>query len=164
MPNKKGGKKFKKGKKETSFDRKLILKDPKEDQEYAKIKKVNGSGRYQLLCFDGSERLGIAAGNIRKKTRLILNDIVLVSLWDFQESKCSIIHKYESDEVQKLKSQNQFPKNINLEEDNPFSENDVSFSFNMPSDEEETEETEENKDKSYDSSSSSDEEINMDDI
>jgi translation initiation factor 1A len=161
MPNKKGGKKFKKGKKETSFDRKLILKDPKEDQEYAKIKKVNGSGRYQLLCFDGSERLGIAAGNIRKKTRLILNDIVLVSLWDFQESKCSIIHKYESDEVQKLKSQNQFPKNINLEEDNPFSENDVSFSFNMPSDEEETEE---NKDKSYDSSSSSDEEINMDDI
>ena len=44
MPNKKGGKKFKKGKKETSFDRKLILKDPKEDQEYAKIKKVNGKG------------------------------------------------------------------------------------------------------------------------
>ena len=163
MPNKKGGKKFKKGKKETSFDRKLILKDPKEDQEYAKIKKVNGSGRYQLLCFDGSERLGIAAGNIRKKTRLILNDIVLVSLWDFQESKCSIIHKYESDEVQKLKSQDEFPKNINLEEDNPFNENDVSFSFNMPSDNEDDEDKED-KDKSYDSSSSSDEEINMDDI
>jgi len=161
MPNKKGGKKFKKGKKESSFDRKLILKDPKENQEYAKIKKVNGSGRYQLFCFDGSERLGIAAGNIRKKTRLILNDIILVSLWEFQDSKCSIIHKYEDDEIQKLKSQNEFPKNINLEEDNPFSENDVSFSFDMPSDEED----ELNKTKSEISSdSSSNEEINLDDI
>ena len=69
MPNKKGGKKFKRGKKEIASDRKLILKDPKEDQEYAKITRVNGSGRYKLLCFDGVERLGIAAGNIRKKTR-----------------------------------------------------------------------------------------------
>ena len=159
MPNKKGGKKFKRGKKEIASDRKLILKDPKEDQEYAKITRVNGSGRYQLLCFDGSERLGISAGNIRKKTRLVLNDIVLVALWDFQDTKCSIIHKYENDEVQKLKSQNEFPNNINLEEDNPFNENDVSFSFDMPSDDEEEKE----KGKS-DDSSSSDDEINMDDI
>ena len=161
MPNKKGGKKFKKGKKESSFDRKLILKDPKENQEYAKIKKVNGSGRYQLFCFDGNERLGIAAGNIRKKTRLFLNDIILVSLWDFQDSKCSIIHKYEDDEVQKLRSQDEFPKNINLEEDNPFSGNNVSFSFDMPSDEED--EVTKNKSESS-SDSSSDEDINFDDI
>ena len=161
MPNKKGGKKFKKGKKESSFDRKLILKDPKENQEYAKIKRVNGSGRYQLFCFDGDERLGISAGNIRKKTRLVLNDIVLVSLWDFQNTKCSIIHKYEEDEVYKLKSQNEFPKNINLEEENSFSEDNVSFSFDMPSSDEE-EKNEDEKEKSDDSSS--DEEINLDDI
>ena len=161
MPNKKGGKKFKKGKKESSFDRKLILKDPKENQEYAKIKKVNGSGRYQIFCFDGTERLGISAGNIRKKTRLVLNDIVLVSLWEFQNTKCSIIHKYEEDEVYKLKSQNEFPKNINLEEENSFSEDNVSFSFDMPSSDEE-EKNEDEKEKSDDSSS--DEEINLDDI
>ena len=161
MPNKKGGKKFKKGKKESSFDRKLILKDPKENQEYAKIKRVNGGGRYQLFCFDGDERLGISAGNIKKKTRLVLNDIVLVSLWDFQNTKCSIIHKYEEDEVYKLKSQNEFPKNINLEEENSFSEDNVSFSFDMPSSDEE-EKNEDEKEKSEDSSS--DEEINLDDI
>ena len=137
--NKKGGKKHKRGKKTDNFDRKLILKDPKEDQEYAKIKKVNGNGRYVLLCFDGTERLGIAAGNIKKKTRIMLHDIVLVSLWDFQDSKCSIIHKYEIDEVQKLKSQDEFPKNINLDEENEFSD-DVHFTFDMPSDDEEKEE------------------------
>ena len=162
MPNKKGGKKFKKGKKDTSYDRKLILKDPKEDQEYGKIKKVNGNGRYQVFCFDSKERLGIAAGNIRRKTRLAINDIVLLSLWDFQENKCSIVHKYEDDEVHKLKSQGEFPKNINLEEDNPFSENDVEFTFDMPDDSDE-ETKQEKSDKSSDSSSS-DEEIDWDHI
>ena len=33
MPNAKGGKKFKKGKKQSFNDKKLIYKDPKENQE-----------------------------------------------------------------------------------------------------------------------------------
>lgn len=142
--NKKGGKKHKRGKKDGPINRKLILKDPKQDQEYAKVKKVNGNGRYVILCFDGTERLGIAAGNIKRKTRIMLHDIVLVSLWDFQDSKCSIIHKYDEDEVQKLKSQEEFPKNINLDEDNEFSD-DVNFSFDLPPDDEEEEEKKEEK-------------------
>lgn len=145
--NKKGGKKHKRGKKDGPMDRKLILKDPKEDQEYAKVKKVNGNGRYVILCFDGTEKLGIAAGNIKRKTRIMLHDIVLVSLWDFQDSKCSIIHKYEEDEVQKLKIQGEFPKNIKLDEENEFSD-DVQFSFDMPSDDEEKQEAVEEKSES----------------
>jgi translation initiation factor 1A len=157
MPNQKGGKKFKKGKKNNNFEKKLIFKDPKEDQEYAKVLKVNGSGRYNLLCFDGSERLGICAGNIKRKVRLSLNDIVLVSLWDFQDSKCSIIHKYEIDEILKLKNENEFPSTIQLEEKNDYSEDidGISFTYDNPSDEEE---------KKTESSSGSDNEINLDDI
>tara|TARA_Y100000385_G_C12937559_1_gene569530 strand:- start:192 stop:698 length:507 start_codon:yes stop_codon:yes gene_type:complete len=159
MPNKKGGKKFKRGKKDTFENRKLIIKDPKEDQEYAQIKRVNGSGRYQLFCFDGSERLGIAAGNIKKRTRINLYDIVLVSLWDFQDNKCSIIHKYDEDEVQKLKLQGEFPQNIKLEGeevcDDHFEES-IQFDYGLPKDEkeksssseeEEEEEDEEDEDK-----------------
>jgi translation initiation factor 1A len=159
--NKKGGKKHKRGKKNDNFDRKLILKDPKEDQEYAKIKKVNGNGRYVILCFDGVERLGIAAGNIKRKTRIMLHDIVLVSLWEFQDNKCSIIHKYDEDEVQKLKSQGEFPKNINLDEENSFSD-DTHFSFDMPSDEDESKE--EKKEEKSDSESEEDLIIDVNDI
>ena len=138
MPNKKGGKKFKRGKKMTQHYNKLILKDPKEDQEYAQIKQVLGNGRYKMFCFDGKERMGISAGNIRRKTRIILNDIVLTAKWEFQtnDDKCSIVHKYEEDDVQKLIKQDEFPKNINLNGDNSFSD-DVQFSFDMPSDDEE---------------------------
>lgn len=136
--NQKGGKKHKKGKKESFQEKKLIYKDPKEDQEYAKVMKVNGSGRYNLFCFDGKDRLGICAGNIKRRVRLAINDIVLVALWDFQDNKCSIVHKYEEDEVHKLKSQGEFPDNIKLDEENPFLDDSENlFSYDNPSDEEE---------------------------
>ena len=124
MPNQKGGKKFKRGgKKKNHIETKIIYKDVKENQEYAKVLKVNGSGRYNLLCFDGTERLGIAAGSIKRKFRMSIGDIVLVSLWDFQNNKCSIIHRYGVDEALKLKNEGEFPDSIILEE-NDFIDDD----------------------------------------
>jgi translation initiation factor 1A len=155
MPaNKKGGKKFKRGKKDNYGDRKLILKDSKEGQEYAQIKKVNGSGRYVLMCFDGTERLGIAAGNIRKKTRINLYDVILVSLWDFQDSKCSIIHKYEDDEVKKLKTQGEFPVNLKLEGEQTsdfFDDESIQFDYELPGGEENEDDSESDDDSDSDS-------------
>jgi translation initiation factor 1A len=159
--NQKGGKKHKKGKKDSFQERQLILKDPKEGQEYAKITKVNGSGRYQLFCFDGKDRLGICAGNIKRRTRFVISDIILVSLWEFQDTKCSIIHKYEPEESRKLKNQGEFPENIKLEEENSFmcdEFNSVQFTYDNPSDEEEK--SEEKKD----TSESEEEVIDLDDI
>ena len=168
MPNQKGGKKFKKGKKNNNYEKKLIFKSPEDNQEYAKILKVNGSGRYNLFCFDGTERLGICAGNIKRKVRLTLDDIVLVSLWDFQDSKCSIVHKYETDEILKLKNQNEFPSTIQLEENNDFHDDDIHenpFTYDDPSDESDNEEDRQDKNKSGSTESSeSDNEINLDDI
>ena len=168
MPNQKGGKKFKKGKKNNNYEKKLIFKSSEDNQEYAKILKVNGSGRYNLFCFDGTERLGICAGNIKRKVRLTLDDIVLVSLWDFQDSKCSIVHKYETDEILKLKNQNESPSTIQLEENNDFHDDDIHenpFTYDDPSDESNNEEDSQDKNKSVSTESSgSDNEINLDDI
>ena len=140
MPsNKRGGKKHKRGKKEVMENRVLILKDEKEDQEYAQVRTVNGSGRYNLYCFDGTNRLGISAGNIRRKTRIQTYDVVLVSKWDFQDNKCSIIHKYEEDEVQELQAKKQFPKNIKLEGESMFNEaldNSIQFNYDIPDEDE----------------------------
>ena len=129
MPNMKGGKGFKKRKKQSSGYREklLILRDKEDDQEYGQIKKVNGSGRYVVSCFDGTERLGISAGNIRKRYRIQVGDIVLLSLWtDIQDSKCSIIHKYDEDEARKLQSQGEFPVSIQLDTSGEY-EKDTSY-------------------------------------
>ena len=141
MPNKKGGKKFKKGKKNTSqFQRKLIMKnesDGVEDQEYAKVVKANGSGRFRVLCFDGTERMGIICGQMRKRVWVNQSDIVLVSLWsDIQDDKCTIIHKYDTDEAYKLKDMGAFPLGITIEEDE--SQDDDIFTMDIPPDNEDS--------------------------
>ena len=153
MPNKKGGKKFKKGKKQSYNDKKLIYKNPKEDQEYGKVIGTLGNGRFQIECFDGKSRLGILAGNMRKRVWVNNDDIVLISRWEFltDSDKCSIVHKYDSDEVSKLQKENEFPKNIQFESENNFNISDdmISFDYNEPK---------------SSSSESSEEEINLDDI
>ena len=152
MPNAKGGKKYKKGgKKNHSNERQLIYKDPKESQEYAKITKVNGNRRFNVSCFDGIDRLGICAGNIKKRVWINNGDIVLISKWDFQtdDSKCHIIHKYEEDEVKRLKAEDQFPDSIKLEEENEYRDD---FEDNFTFSDEETDKTISDKEDNKESS------------
>ena len=136
MPNKKGGKKFKKGKKQSFAEKQLIYKDPKEDQEYGRIINACGNGRFQVYCFDGKERMGVIAGRMRKRVWVNNDDIVLISRWEFltDSDKCSIVHKYDSDEVSKLQKENEFPKNIQFESENNFDISDdmISFDYDEP--------------------------------
>ena len=140
MPNAKGGKKFKRGKK-TIHQTKLIYKDPKENQEYGKIIRAMGNGRFEVECFDGKMRTGIIAGNMRKRVWINKDDIILFSKWEFATDgeKCSIIHKYNIDEVKRLQKENEFPDTIKLEEDNDFfdygdTEDMITFDYDNPSD------------------------------
>ena len=133
MPNKKGGKKFKKGKKASeSFVKELILKDPKESEEYGRIVRGLGNCRFEVFTLDGKTRIGVVKGKMRKKVWVNKDDIVLIGLWDFQDDKCSIIHKYAEDEVSKLINKKEIPSNfkISLEED--FNdENDNYFDYSQ---------------------------------
>ncbi len=139
MPNAKGGKKFKRGKK-TIHETKLIYKDPKEDQEYGKIIRAMGNGRFEVECFDGKTRIGIIAGNMRKRVWINKDNIVLFSKWEFStdDEKCSIIHRYSDDEVKRLQRENEFPLTIKLEEDSEFfdygdNDNMLVFDYDGPS-------------------------------
>jgi translation initiation factor 1A len=157
MPNAKGGKKFKRGKK-TIHETKLIYKDPKEDQEYGKIIRAMGNGRFELDCFDGKTRVGIIAGNMRKRVWINKDDIVLFSKWEFStdDEKCSIIHKYNIDEVKRLQRENEIPSSIKLEIDSEIfdygdTDDMITFDYGDPDD-------------ISDENISQEEEINLDDI
>lgn len=162
MPNKKGGKKFKKGKKSSShFSKKLIVKNEGEgvdDQEYGKIVKVSGGGRFRVFCFDGKERMGTVCGQMRKRVWVKADDVVLVCLWTgIQDDKCTIIHKYDVDEAHKLKDMGEFPREIQLSEADDTIDDDLFDRGPMMPSEKESSESE--------SESESDEpEVNLDDI
>ena len=164
MPNTKGGKKHKRNKNQNIVSKNLRLKE--EGQEYAQIKKCKGNCRFDVLCFDGKERMAIMCGAMRKRKFVNVNDIVLVSLRDWQDSVCDIIDNYDENLARKLKEKGLVPKSINLDVDNQYSDDDEDnmtfvFSTDIP-DSESDEEIEESS--SEESEESDDGKIDIDEI
>lgn len=104
----KGGKGRKKGKNKNVEDqtRPLIFKD--DQQVYGQIVKALGGGRFQVKCFhddkEDTEIICTIRGQMRKREWISRDDVVLVSLRDFQKDKGDIIMKYLPYEVRKLKT------------------------------------------------------------
>jgi len=99
---------------EEGLKRELIFKD--EGQEYGQVLKMLGNGRCNVQCFDGVSRLCIIRGAMRKKIWVMVSDIVLVSLRDFQDEKGDIIVKYTADEARNLKNYKELPENTKINE------------------------------------------------
>tara|TARA_B000000475_G_scaffold270773_1_gene267106 strand:- start:1006 stop:1539 length:534 start_codon:yes stop_codon:yes gene_type:complete len=131
MPkNVKGGSKHKKMKNNSNSDEitqsDLILKSGKE-QDYGKVEKILGNGRFYLLCNDKVERLGIIRGKMRKRNWVNMGSIVLYSTRDYEKDKVDIIHVYSNTVLKML--ENRMNLNFNIsnedEDDNIFTTNDL---------------------------------------
>jgi translation initiation factor 1A len=108
MKNKIGGSGAKKAKSYSLTTRELTFKD--ESQDYATVLTILGGGKMKVLCFgDNTERIASVRGTMRKKVWIVKEDIILVSLRDFQDSHCDIILKYTQDETRMLKSYDEIP-------------------------------------------------------
>jgi translation initiation factor 1A len=119
MTIKKGGKKGKKGKKtkdNNEIERELVFKDIEQYQEYAQVTKLLGNCRCTVSCIDGAEKLAHIRGNMTKKQWIKSGDIVLVSIREFEQSKCDIIYLYNLKEARKLKNLGELPSNIKINE------------------------------------------------
>lgn len=116
MPNKKGGKSYKKAKKETNDYRTKPIEYKEDGEEYAIVKKMEGGGRVTLLMPDNTIKLGIIRGNMKRRGSWICtNDLVLVSIREFEDKKCDVIFKYMPTHINILKKKNHLtPTFINL--------------------------------------------------
>ncbi|MBD23888.1 MAG: hypothetical protein CMG46_02630 [Candidatus Marinimicrobia bacterium] len=137
--NKKGGKKHKRGKKDGFETKALRFKE--DGQEYAQITACKGNCRFDVNCFDGKERIAILCGTMRKRKYVNLQDVVLVSLRDFQDDKCDIIDTYDDNQVRLLKDGKHIPESIQLGEESEFNEDldGVEFTNDFPIEEDEGE-------------------------
>jgi translation initiation factor 1A len=76
-----------------------------EGQEYAVVRKINGGGRFGLICADKIERIGVVRPTLKRNKKFIeVNQLILVSLRDFQENTCDILDIYTGSEVEYLVS------------------------------------------------------------
>lgn len=106
----KGGKGFRKSKSTGTglFRRELLLKE--DGQEYARVTKILGNGHVECACFDNVVRLGNIRGKMRRRVWIVLDDIVLCGLRDYQDGKVDIIHKYNPEEIRNLRSIGELPE------------------------------------------------------
>ncbi len=81
----------------------LVIKE--NGQDYAKVTKTLGHCNYRVICAsDDTERIGHIRGSLsmrmgRKRQLIREGTWLLVSLRDFQDERCDIIHRYADDEV-----------------------------------------------------------------
>ena len=164
MPNTKGGKKHKRNKKQSdSFEKTLRLKE--EGQEYAQITKCLGNCRFTVMCFDGAERMATMCGGMRNRKFVNQNDIVLVSLRDWQDSKCDIIENYDENLTRKLKEKGLVPDSIKLDVDKQYSSDDEdNMGFVISTDIPDSDEEENIEKSSSSDEESEDEKLDIDDI
>lgn len=139
--NTKGGKKFKKKKDEGDDPndlKNIIFKEV--DQEYAQVTALLGNCRLRLNCIDGKTRIGKIRGAIRKKTWISMNDVVLVSLRDFEDDKCDVLHGYKPIQVIYLQKLGEIPSSIKIsDKDVDDDQKDIGIDFCNKDDEDEDE-------------------------
>jgi len=110
MPNKKGGKKYKKNK-NVATSRELLFKE--DEQDYALITKVLGNRRF-LVKLQSTEKevLGKVCGRMKNREWCRRDDWVLVNVRGYEEGKVDIMLKYKPDEVRKLVSYSEIKLSI----------------------------------------------------
>ena len=139
MPNKTGGKNYKKSK-HGGDDENSIFVEKQEDQQYGRVVRVLGNGNMLVYCNDDKERICHIRGAIRKRVWINLGDLVLVSLRDLGDAdKGDILTKYEPKFFSKIKKldgvnpilfNNLEAKGVTKDEDD---DGGIEFDHSMPS-------------------------------
>ena len=129
MPKKNphGGKKHKRAK---NIQENNHVDIPGEDQYFAKVTKLLGSGRVnvdyyipqldlktQSINWCIKQAIGIIRGKMIKRVYINLDDIILITPRDFDKTKVDVIEKYNSSQINFLKNKVAFPKINIIQED-----------------------------------------------
>jgi translation initiation factor 1A len=98
-----GGAKLRKKRKQQTNAPKRRLRRKDFGEEYAQVRTAKGNCRFDVLCSDNVVRLAHIRGSMRR-TRIFPNDVILVSLrlFEKEDTKCDIVHKYKPEEIAQL--------------------------------------------------------------
>ena len=112
-----------------------IFVEKDDDHEYAFVTKKLGGGKFVVkLNLQSKEIIGRICGKLRhgvsKRNNWIdVGAVVLVGFRDFQDGMVDIVHKYEQDEVNRLKKSGQIIQDIETKNNNEDVSEDTGFDF-----------------------------------
>lgn len=133
MPNKKGGKKYKRQKKDGEPVSRPLRIIKEEGEEYGRIIKELGNRRFTVECCDGKQRLAQLRKGMRRAVRIRQDDWVLIGLrvYESTDDKCDILCKYNLDEVKRLKKNGHLTIDIDVEIADELKEDDEDIAFDF---------------------------------
>ena len=73
-----------------------------------------GASRIRVMCADGKSRLGRIPGKLKKRMWIREGDLLIVRPWEFQESKCNIVHRYTKTESTYLSRRGILPATVDI--------------------------------------------------
>jgi translation initiation factor 1A len=127
MPKKKKAGKNTKSKNVFEVKRNLIEPDLN-CQVYGILSKTLGSRFFDVNCLDGKQRRCKVRS---KRLRVKQDDVVIVSLREFDDKNADIIYKYNSEEVRELQRIGSLPnkESLGIKLDENYIEDDCAFDF-----------------------------------
>jgi translation initiation factor 1A len=79
------------------------LRMPDDDEVFAVVTEMLGANRVHVRCVDGVDRTARIPGRMQKRVWIRTDDVVLVSPWDWEDSKGDIEWRYEKRAADRLR-------------------------------------------------------------
>jgi translation initiation factor 1A len=93
------------GKKKVLSEAEIKPRLPQADEVLGIVDKMLGYDRLSVRCFDGHTRLCRVKGKMKRRVWIRLNDVVIVSPWDFQyEERGDVVYRYRRNQVAWLRN------------------------------------------------------------
>ena len=73
-----------------------------------------GASRIRVMCSDGKSRRCRSPGKLKKRMWIRAGALLVVKVWQFQDEKCDIRHRYTKTEASYLSRRGVIPKSINI--------------------------------------------------
>ena len=96
---------------ESVIDRRL----PEESEVLGRAEKLLGYDRIMVKCLDGFTRLCRIKGKMKRRVWIRVDDIVIVSPWDFQSDKRGdIVYRYRPNQLDWLRNNTPLGRDVSF--------------------------------------------------
>ena len=90
------------------------LPSTREGEIFGVADQLLGASRIRVMCADGKSRLGRIPGKLKKRMWIREGDLLVIKVWDFQDAKCDIKHRYTKTESTYLSRRGIIPKAVDI--------------------------------------------------
>ena len=90
------------------------LPNIKENEMFGIADQLLGASKIRVMCEDGVSRVGRIPGTIKKRMWIREGDLLIISIWDFEPSKCDVKFRYTKTQASNLSKRNKIPKNLDI--------------------------------------------------